>query len=190
MFAICDRVIKVEVTGDGLSQLSDLPNLKSVAVPSASALSSQQTDALRELRELETLDLSNCYGATAETKLPPPTDSDDSDICLPPMPHLRGLSLYGAGFSGDGLEHLTAVEVLDLTDTDVRDDAMPKLATMRNLKSLSLAGTKITDAGLEHLKGLTQLRSLWLGGRGARPEGVTTEGIRRLQRSLPDCKIK
>ena len=45
MFAICDRVIKVEVTGDGLSQLSDLPNLKSVAVPSASALSSQQTDA-------------------------------------------------------------------------------------------------------------------------------------------------
>ena len=104
------------------------------------------------------------------------------------MPHLRGLSLYGAGFSGDGLEHLTAVEVLDLTDTDVRDDAMPKLATMRNLKSLSLAGTKITDAGLEHLKGLTQLRSLWLGGRGARPEGVTTEGINGFKGRCPTAR--
>ena len=66
---------------------------------------------------------------------------------------------------------------------------MPKFEAMRNLKSLSLAGTKITDAGLEHLKGLTQLRSLWLG-REVRPEQVTPEGIRRLQRALPNCKIE
>jgi hypothetical protein len=112
----------------------------------------------------------------------------DTTIQLPRLPRLRGLNMYDAAFYGDGLEYLRDIEVLDLSRTDVGDDAMPKFAAMRNLKSLSLTGTKITDAGLEHLKGLTQLRELWLGGE-YRSENVTAEGIKRLQRALPNCKI-
>lgn len=52
------------------------------------------------------------------------------------------------------------------------------------LEELSLRDTQITDAGLEHLKGLTRLRALDLQGTK-----VSGDGIRSLQRALPDCVI-
>jgi hypothetical protein len=186
---VCDRVIKVEITGAGLMHLSDLRNLKSVFV-APSALSNQQLDALRELPELEALELSNAAISeedrhTLDEEERHPIRSADPYIRLPAMPHLRGLNLYQAAFRGDGLEHLTGIEVLDLSYTEVGDDAMPKFEAMRNLRSVSLAGTKITDAGLEHLKGLTQLRELSL-----KDTKVTAEAIKRLQQALPNCKIE
>jgi hypothetical protein len=49
---------------------------------------------------------------------------------------------------------------------------------------LSLWETEITDDGLEHLSGLTGLKILSLDGTQ-----VTEDGVKRLQVSLPNCKI-
>ena len=49
---------------------------------------------------------------------------------------------------------------------------------------LSLTGTDVTDAGLERLKGLSKLQRLKLQGTA-----VTEEGVKKLQESLPECKI-
>ena len=44
--------------------------------------------------------------------------------------------------------------------------------------------TQIGDAGLEHLRGLTSLTAIRVN-----ETQVTEEGIKKLQRALPNCKI-
>ena len=186
-FTASDRVVSVWVAGEGLTQLSELPNLKLVWVfaPSTHA----QIDALRELPNLEALVMMWAGISHEETQ----ENSDerirvyDADpyIRLPRLPHLRGLNLRGASFRGEGLEHLRDIEVLDLAETNLDDAAMAKFESMRKLRILSLVDTDITDIGLEHLKGLRQLQEFYLGTITR----VTAEGIDRLQKALPNCKI-
>jgi len=49
---------------------------------------------------------------------------------------------------------------------------------------LDLKGTRATDAGLKHLAGLGKLKELDLTGTQ-----VTADGVGRLQKALPKCKI-
>jgi hypothetical protein len=185
-FAVGDRVIGICLSNEGFASLTQLRSLEVVCFSGSFPISDGDMKVIGELPELKALDLCMCgheSDESGENGFP-----RDETIQLPPLPHLRGLNLYDAAFYGDGLEYLRDIEVLDLTGTEIGDDAMPKFETTRNLKSLSLAGTKITDAGLRHLKGLTQLRELWLGSDD-RPEKVTAEGIKRLQQALPNCKI-
>jgi hypothetical protein len=71
---------------------------------------------------------------------------------LPRMPKLRGLNLYGASFRGEGLENIPAIEVLDLTDTEIDDSSIPAISALTNLKEFSLHGTRVSDAGVEQLR--------------------------------------
>jgi hypothetical protein len=185
-FAVSDRIASICVTGEGLANLPKLPNLMVVRVDPP--LTNQQLDSLRELPKLDALVMSFAmvsHEKKGKHRYRETIADEEPDVRLPPLPHLRGLNLCQASFCGEGLEHLRDIEVLDLTETAISDNAMLKFELMRNLKSLSLAGTDITDIGLEHLKGLGQLRELWLEGTE-----VTPEGIKRLQRALPNCKIK
>jgi hypothetical protein len=50
---------------------------------------------------------------------------------------------------------------------------------------LWLNDTQVTDAGLECLKGLTELE--WLNLKNTQ---VTNDGVNKLQRALPHCKIE
>jgi hypothetical protein len=47
-----------------------------------------------------------------------------------------------------------------------------------------LRGTQVTDAGLVHLEGLDNLDFLYLDNTQ-----VTDEGVTKLQKALPNCKI-
>lgn len=51
---------------------------------------------------------------------------------------------------------------LDLGDTDVSDEALKQVATLRNLTELDLRNTKVTDKGLKELADLTKLKELRL----------------------------
>lgn len=87
------------------------------------------------------------------------TEVTDADLeCLKPLSHLRRVNLFNTRITDAGLKHLKP---------------LPRL------QRLELGGTQVTDAGLEHLKGLTELQSVYGGN------GVTDEGMKRLQQALP-----
>ena len=51
------------------------------------------------------------------------------------------------------------LEILDLSYTNVTDEALKHVAKLPKLKQLSVYGTKITGDGLKHLEGVKSLDS-------------------------------
>ncbi len=107
--------------------------------------------------------------------------------------HIKGLTklqLLGLGITkvtGAGLVHikgLTQLQYLRLEETGVTDAGMEHLKGFTKLQVLGLRKTKVTGAGMEHLKGLKQLQTLYLWDTQ-----VTDAGVKKLQESLPKCKI-
>ena len=136
-FAAGDRVIGLYVSERGFIHLRQLRSLKAIRL-SGLTVSNQQIDSLRDLPNLEALDMGQVMVGHEEldekNQIIEAQDGGGSFILLPPMPRLRGLNLYETNFRGDGLERLASIEVLDLSLTDVGDEAMPKFKAMRNLK--------------------------------------------------------
>jgi hypothetical protein len=62
---------------------------------------------------------------------------------------------------------------------------MTHLARAASLKEINLTGTMVGDAGLETLAGMRQLEQLHLHGAQ-----VSDEGVARLRKALPNCRIK
>ena len=58
------------------------------------------------------------------------------------------------------------------------------LTGLTALEVLELSGTQVTDAGLAHLTGLTALEILYLDDTQ-----VTDVGVAELQQALPNCRI-
>jgi hypothetical protein len=106
-------------------------------------------------------------------------------------PYILNLDLGGCSLLTDeGLTHLaglTALESLMLSRCErVTDQGLKCLSGLTGLKILSLNGCKrLTDSGLASLHGLAALQSLYLVGC----EGLTDIGLKRLQASLPRCKV-
>jgi internalin A len=83
------------------------------------------------------------------------------------------------------LESVPDLQCLAIDGKSITGRGLARLRGLSHLDTLILQRTGMTDADLVHLEGLTQLRSLHLCDRT-----FTTEGIRRLQQALPDCKIE
>ena len=82
------------------------------------------------------------------------------------------------------LASLTDLKYLHLAG-QFRDSDLEHIAGLRNLEFLVIFSKDITDAGLKHLRRLRNLVELDLSG--AR---VTPEGVNRLEKAMPNCKIK
>ena len=117
---------------------------------------------------------------------------DSPEITDAGLEHIAGLTsledlwLKNAQITDAGLEHLvglTNLKRLKLTNTQITGTGLTHLAGLTNLELLTIHHTRVTDAGLTHLEGLTKLEELWL------PIQVTPDGERKLQNSLPHCKI-
>jgi hypothetical protein len=65
------------------------------------------------------------------------------------------------------------------------DDDLAELCELRGLRGLYLSGATFTDKGLRQLKGMSQLVHVRL----LHCPNITTEGVVRLQRALPNCRI-
>ena len=64
---------------------------------------------------------------------------------------------------------------IDLSGTNITDDALEHIKPLSKLRRLDLSRTRITDAGMDHLKDLPALQRLDLGDTL-----VTAEGLRKL----------
>ncbi|XP_059182590.1 uncharacterized protein si:ch73-173p19.1 [Centropristis striata] len=83
------------------------------------------------------------------------------------------------------LSRLSLLLELDLTDyTQVTDQGVNQLSTMKRLKKLSLSNTQVTDAGLPSLRGLQELQELCLDRTA-----VTSRGVSELITFLPHLQV-
>ncbi|WP_165071997.1 leucine-rich repeat domain-containing protein [Paludisphaera rhizosphaerae] len=77
---------------------------------------------------------------------------------------------------------LQRLEILDLTNSGVSDEALSHLKGLPNLQILWLEGTGVGDAGLSHLADLIHLRSLSLDKTSIRgPELAHLSSLRELE---------
>jgi Leucine-rich repeat (LRR) protein len=79
---------------------------------------------------------------------------------------------------------LTQLKSLYLNDTKITDVGLKKVAEMKQLTSLYFKDTQITDVGVKEVAKMKQLTTLDL-----RATKVTKAVVRRLQKTLPKCKI-
>jgi hypothetical protein len=113
----------------------------------------------------------------------------DADLkLLKAFPQLQVLKLDAASKITDaGLKEVASLKHLQdlgLGSTQVTDAGLKHLAGLKQLKALNLNFTKVTDAGLEDLASLGRLELLGLSFTTVSPAA-----IKKLQQSLPKCKI-
>ena len=80
---------------------------------------------------------------------------------------------------------LRAVYDLRLAEARISDKGLRTVSELRELHHLDLCSTGVTDEGLRHLKLLSNLEELDLRDC---PD-ITAEGVARLKKALPNCKI-
>ena len=103
------------------------------------------------------------------------------------LKHLKSLNVVNTHVDDSGMEsigRIVPLADLNLGGTRISDSGLKQLRSLTNLKALNLWGTDVSDVGLEYLKVLTNLSDLDLSGTR-----VTAEGVRELQKVLPNTKI-
>lgn len=171
------------ISDQGLERVAELNSF--TRLQTVNFLSTSMTDAsvkrLAGWTNVRSIMLNSC-----------PTITDAGLAPLATLPKLEHLFLVreGAGtmlLTDAGLIHVGKMEqlrTLTLSGLPFTDAGLAHLRDLKRLERLSIGEASVTDAGLEHLKVLTRLEALHL-----RRTRVTDEGVKRLQESLPDCKI-
>jgi hypothetical protein len=100
---------------------------------------------------------------------------------------LEDLNLWRSQVTDSGITFLVELPLkrLNLDDTSIGDAAIPHIARIRSLEFIHLGKTAITDEGIQGLKELTKLKDLVLTNNG-----LSAEGVKRLQSQLPKTNIK
>jgi internalin A len=164
------------VTDAGLASLAGLRQLEELDLSGT-----EITDAgLVHLKGLAHLQNLNLWAATKVT--------DAGLVHLKDLPKLQTLNVSCTRVTDAGMVHIEEMgqlRELDLSGIQkITDAALPHLKGLSRLQNLNLMGTNVTDAGLMHLRGMTQLQSLIVAATQ-----VTAEGVQKLQKVLPKCKI-
>lgn len=155
-----------------LLQLKDLTNLRSISLPAD--LSDEGMGYLTQFPKLRGLNLRGCRGVT-----------DAGLVHLEKLSEITNLGLPPA-CTDEGLKHILGMNrlrLLDLRCAQVTDEGLKLLHDMTSLQMLTLP-QGATDVGLEHLRGLDDLMTLNYPSN----DGVTQQGIARLNLALPECK--
>ena len=114
--------------------------------------------------------------------------TDSGLLHIADLENLHTLNLSSTEITAAGLTHvvqLTNLKELFLSNTRISDDDLLRLGALSNLQGLHLLDSEITDDGLLHLRSLPNLKMLVL----LRCDNITTDGVEKLQNSLPNCHI-
>ncbi len=109
------------------------------------------------------------------------------DELLPLAPYVRDIDFWKHQFETGGLASLSAytqMHTLQLHQTNVTVEDLNALAGLRKLKVLNLYGTALKDDAIDVLVTLRSLKKLYVFN-----SGLTKEGIERLEKELPRCRI-
>lgn len=188
--AMSDRLLNTYVT--------KFPNLTKVLCSHTNP-SAGQWQKLSLLKNVRILDLSGSVFA-------------DEDLAWLSKLPLQKLVLYGCQISGSGLnniEHIRSLRSLDLTDTLIEDEnalthlnpnlrelslkgrhhlkdaTMTELLRLPGLHTLSLENQDISDTAIPVLSKLKNLEYLDVSNTHLTPDGIKT-----LQKALPDCVVE
>ena len=97
---------------------------------------------------------------------------------------LQALFLYGCDDQAlSRISHLTGLEELCLSDTQISDQGLSMVARLQALQRLSIYNTPVGDHGIEHLTQLNHLK--WLTCSGT---AITEEGFGHFRQVKPLCK--
>jgi len=184
-------------TAAGMVHLANLKSLKSLDL--SSPIGDGGLEHLKGLTNLEWLTLSACEITDAglmrlagmknlkTLQIGDNNITDEGAAVLATLPKLYNLDLQRTWISDRGLDSLLSLPeltLLSLAHTRVTDAGLKALGAKTQLQRLSLEDLPISDEALISLESLRKLRSLTLRGTN-----VTAEGVTRLQKALPDCKI-
>jgi hypothetical protein len=132
-----------DITDDGLSQLEELSQLRTLVLANVSKVSDAGLEHLKGLSELQSLSLEN-------------TKVDDAGLKqLDGLTQLQSLYLSGTKVTDDGLaqlDGLSQLQRLNLVGTGVSDAGLEKLSGLTQLQFLDLTDTKVTEQGLKRLQ--------------------------------------
>ncbi len=155
---------------------------------------------LKELKDVETLELTYTYGCSAEGLRH-----------VQQMTNVKKINLWGNYNFSAGVGYLsgmTKVETLFLHKLRVTDDDMKFVKGMKGCKFFQMTlNPTVTDAGIAHLAGLTELESIYLtcpqltdeclkyfhdmhrlNSLSISSPHVTNAGLQRLSKTLPNLK--
>ncbi len=186
-------VENIPVSDEGLVHLRHLPNLESLAIVKCDVKASHLVD-LPDEAWLTTLDLTQTRFGDKECE------------SLVEFPHLRTLTLNHTRISGRSIEtleklselttlqligtqvdrcpFLPTLEYLDVSETNVDDEAASTIARLLRLHSLWLRGTNVTNASLKSLANLKHLYHLDLSDNPIDNEGIRVLAEKASVRSI------
>ena len=163
-----------EINDDTLAVVKQLASLTGLTIDEA-AITDAGLTRIAGL-PLEEINFTRCYSIT-----------DEAFRHFGGFKALRQLSLRGIPLTGSGLAHLgetSKLAVLRLNETGVNDTGLEHLRRLKHLTRLELRQTQITDAAVDVLGTLSRLKMLDIG-----QTGITDDGVKRLAKTLPQCKI-
>ncbi len=114
--------------------------------------------------------------------------TDDGLVNLGQLSRLRFIDASNTKVTGATAGELARLEGLTdllLYDCPICDDGAVAIGRLRQLRNLALAGTQVSDKGLCELAQLGNLEALNL-----RLTRVSSAGVKRLRRALPNCSIE
>lgn len=157
-------------------QLVKFPEVGAIRIDDATKLTDKGLAALKELPDLQRLQLGKC----------PLTDAKAA--ALGALRTLDTLHVGDSKLTDTGLaamKKLVNLKSLDLLDAPITDKAVATLVQFKKLEELSLAGTKISDKGVPELAPLANLKTLKLQNTA-----VTRKGIDAVEKALPKLTVR
>jgi Leucine-rich repeat (LRR) protein len=150
----------VQITGEGIAALAEIPSLRKLTIMDMELPSELQWEALGKLSSLEYLELESIRSRITDVHI----------ALLSDLRHLKYLyisSSYVMHTGGNG-------------SLDITEKALIYISNLKALEHLNLSGVIFTDAELQHLAELPALKLIIFYY-----SDVSQEGLRRLQEKLP-----
>lgn len=185
------------LTDEGFNHFESMTSLKSLDLRRCAKLTDEALQQISHLHSLEVLDVGNVPGITdvglksigAMVNLKYLGTVKTAITDFTPVRKFVKLELINVptNFGDDQIHHLKGLPKLTnigLDGSQVTDEGMALIGSMKNVRWLAIRDTAVTDAGLASLKGLPLLGYLHL-------EGTQTTGdqISDLRKHLPHCVV-